>query len=172
MIKYWWLSKSDSLGIPSPFAGSSGWEAWCGVQNLHNSGRTSLVLLFSSLWVSYLVGMGFHCTVIVPLLLFHCGFSFVFGCGVSFFGGFQCFPVDGCSKASCNFGALAGGDERMSFDSTILNQSLETRYFNHCWSQFQWLKNKNRQCISYKVIQILNEGRSIKMPSLISGNEA
>ena len=81
-----------------------------------------MVLLFSSLWVSYLVGMGFHCTVIVPLLLFHCGFSFVFGCGVSFFGGFQCFPVDGCSKASCNFGALAGGDECTSFYSTILNQ--------------------------------------------------
>ena len=116
--------------------------------------------------------MGFHCIVILPLLLFHCGFSFLFGCGVSFFGGFQCFPVDGCSIASCNFGALAGGDERMSFDSTILNQSLETRYFHHCLSQFQWLQNKNRQCISYKVIQTLNEGRSIKMPSLISGNEA
>ena len=70
VIKYWWLSKSDSLGIPSPFAGSLGWEAWCGVQNLHNSGRTSLVLLFSSLWVSYLAGMVFHCIVIVPLLLF------------------------------------------------------------------------------------------------------
>ena len=28
--------------------------------------------------------MGFDFTVIVPLLLSHCGFSFVFGCGVSF----------------------------------------------------------------------------------------
>ena len=29
--------------------------------------------------------MGFDFTVIVPLLPSHCGFSFVFGCGVSFF---------------------------------------------------------------------------------------
>ena len=29
--------------------------------------------------------MGFDFTVIVPLLLSHCGFSFIFGCGVSFF---------------------------------------------------------------------------------------
>ena len=28
--------------------------------------------------------MGFDFTVIVPLLPSHCGFSFVFGCGVSF----------------------------------------------------------------------------------------
>ena len=52
--------------------------------------------------------------------------------GYLFFGGFQCFPVDGCSIASCNFGALAGGDECMSFNSTMLNQSLETRHFNYC----------------------------------------
>ena len=44
-------SRSSSLGIPSPFVGSPGREAWCGVQNLHNSERTSLVLLFSSLQV-------------------------------------------------------------------------------------------------------------------------
>ena len=30
--------------------------------------------------------MGFDFTVIVPLLPSHCGFSFVFGCGVSFLG--------------------------------------------------------------------------------------
>ena len=29
--------------------------------------------------------MGFDFTVIAPLLPSHCGFSFVFGCGVSFF---------------------------------------------------------------------------------------
>ena len=33
------------------------------------SGRTSLVLLFSSFWVAYLVGMGFAFTVIAPLPL-------------------------------------------------------------------------------------------------------
>ena len=32
---------SDSLGISCPFVESSGWEAWCVVQNLHNSGKSS-----------------------------------------------------------------------------------------------------------------------------------
>ena len=44
--------------------------------------------------------MGFDFSMITPLLLSHCGFSFVFRCGVSFFGGFQNPPVDGLSTAS------------------------------------------------------------------------
>ena len=48
-------------------------------------------------------------------------FFFVFGPVVSFYGGFQCPPVNGCSADSCNFGALAGGDEHISFYSAILN---------------------------------------------------
>ena len=44
--------------ISNPFAGSLGWKAWHEAQNLYNSGRTSLVLSFSRLWVAYLVGMG------------------------------------------------------------------------------------------------------------------
>ena len=36
--------------------------------------------------------------------------SFAFGHGVSFFGGFQCPPVDGWSTASCDFGALTGDE--------------------------------------------------------------
>ena len=59
-------------------------EAWRGIQNLHNSGRTSLVSLFSSLWVTHLAGMGFDFIMIVPLLPSHCSFFFVFGYGVSF----------------------------------------------------------------------------------------
>ena len=39
------------------------------------------------------------------------------------FGGFQNPPVDGCSTASCNFGALAGGDEHTAFYFTILNRN-------------------------------------------------
>ena len=35
---------------------------------------------------------------------------------------FQCPPVDGCSIAGCDFGALTGGDECTSFYSTTLNQ--------------------------------------------------
>ena len=45
----------------------------------------------------------------VPLLPSHCSFSFVFGCGVSFFfffGGFQCPPVNGCLRTSWNFGFM------------------------------------------------------------------
>ena len=44
IIKSHWASRSDSLGIPSPFVRSPGCEACCGVQNLHNSGRTPLEL--------------------------------------------------------------------------------------------------------------------------------
>ena len=47
VIKSCWPSKSDSLGIPSLFAGSPGWKGWHGAQNLLNSGKMSLILLFS-----------------------------------------------------------------------------------------------------------------------------
>ena len=67
IIKSYWPSRSDSLGIPSPFVGSAGWQAWRGVQNLHNSGKTSLVLLFSSLKVTHTVGMAFDFIMIAPL---------------------------------------------------------------------------------------------------------
>ena len=43
-----------------------------------------LHLIFSILWVTHPAVMGFDFTVIVPLLPSHCGFSFVFGWGVSF----------------------------------------------------------------------------------------
>ena len=45
-------SKSDSLRIPSLFSGYPAWEPWYGAQNLHNSGKT-LVLLFSSLCIAH-----------------------------------------------------------------------------------------------------------------------
>ena len=106
--------KSNLLGTPSPFVGSPGWEEWCGSQNLHNSGRTFLVSLFSSLWVTPPAGIGFYFIMIAPLLLSCYSFFFVFGHGVPFFGRFHCPPVDGCSTASCNFGVLAGGDEHTS----------------------------------------------------------
>ena len=40
------------------------------------------------------------------------------------FGGFQHLPVDGYATAGNNFGALAGGDECISFYSAILNWKL------------------------------------------------
>ena len=39
--------------------------------------------MFSSLWVTHPAAMGFDFIVIAPLLPSHCGFSVVFGCGVS-----------------------------------------------------------------------------------------
>jgi len=53
-------------------------------------------------------------------------FFLVFGSSVSFFfffNGFQHPPVSGCSTASCDFGALEGGDERVLY-SAILNWKL------------------------------------------------
>ena len=54
---------------------------------------------------------GLILNVISPLLPSCWGFSFALGHGVSFFGGTQHSPVDGCSAVSCNFGVLAGEDE-------------------------------------------------------------
>ena len=63
-------------------------------------------IIVSSLWVAHLADTGFDFIMIVLLLLFHCSFSFVLAHRVSFFGGFQCPPVDVCSKASCDFGVF------------------------------------------------------------------
>ena len=82
--------KPDSLGIPSPFAGSQGWKAWHEASHFHSSGRASLVFLFSRLWVTQSAGMGFDFIVFEPLIPSRWGFFFFFGCGLSFFGGFQC----------------------------------------------------------------------------------
>ena len=121
VIKSFWPSKSDSLGIPVPFwiprLGSLMWglepSQWCdnffGITVFH-------------LWVAHLMGIGFDFILVAPLLL-PPYFSFVLGCVVSFFGGFQHPPVNGCSTASCDCGAFAGENECMSFYSTILNQS-------------------------------------------------
>ena len=73
------------------------------------------ICLLSCFWSSY------H-------LFFFFGFFFIFGCGISFSGQFQHPPVNGCSIASCDLGALVGGDECMSFYSIILNwQSLSSQ---------------------------------------------
>ena len=64
--------------------------------------------------------------MIVPLLPSPCSFvqrqRRYFG--VSFSGGFQCPSVEGCAIASCDYGGLAGGDERTYFYSDVLNRSL------------------------------------------------
>ena len=66
-----------------------------GVQDLHNSEK----LWWYNCSVCGLLdpeGTGFDFIMIASLLLPCCSFSFVFGCRL-FFGGFKCFPVNGCS---------------------------------------------------------------------------
>ena len=74
--------------------------------------------------------MGFDFIGIMPLLSSRCSFFFVSGCAVTFFGGFQHLPVDGCSTASCNFGAFMGGDGHMSYFA-ILNRKPLSIIFKH-----------------------------------------
>ena len=119
IIKSCWLSRSDSLGIPSclvrfPRLGRLTWDS-----EPSRRGRTYLVLFFSSLSVTHLVSMGFDFVVIVPLLPSHSSFFFVLWCGVSDFIGYQR-SVSDSSIAGCNSGALTGG-EHMSYYSAILS---------------------------------------------------
>ena len=67
-------------------------------------------------------GIWFYCDCALPVILLW--FLLCLWTGVSFYSGFQHPSLDGCSAASCNFGAPAGGDECMSFYSAILNQSI------------------------------------------------
>ena len=67
---------------------------------------------------------GLILNAILPLLASCRGLSFALGHGVSFFGGIQHSPVDGCSAASCSFRVLTGEDEHMSFYSTIFQVRL------------------------------------------------
>ena len=62
---------------------------------------------------------GLVLNTISPLLPSCWGFSFALRHGVSFFcggaEGIQHSPVNSCSAASCNFGVLAGEDERIPY---------------------------------------------------------
>ena len=64
-----------------PRLGSLTWGSECSQQWENLLG----LLLFSSLWVTHLAGMGFDFIIIEPLLPSCCSFFFVFGCGISFF---------------------------------------------------------------------------------------
>ena len=82
---------------------------------------------FDCLWWVW----GLSLNAISPLLLSCWGFSFAFGCGVSFLGEIQHSLVDGCSAASGNFGVLAGEDECTSFYSSFPHgQSLPSGSFH------------------------------------------
>ena len=76
IIKCRWYSRLDSLaGKPD-----MGFRTF-------TTGKNYFGIIVASLWVTHPVSMWFYFIVIVPLLPSCCGF-FVFGCRVSFFGGF------------------------------------------------------------------------------------
>ena len=62
---------------------------------------------------------GLILNAILPLLPSSCSFSFVLGHEVSFFGGIQDSPVDGCSAVSCNIGVSS-----LSFLQGVPSKSL------------------------------------------------
>ena len=82
VIKSCCPSKSDSLGIPIPLLDPQVGKSMWGLETLQQW-ENFLVLLLSSLWVAHPVSTGFYFCVIAPLLPSCCGFSFVFGLGVS-----------------------------------------------------------------------------------------
>ena len=73
------------------------------------------------------MGFDFKCDFASPTILL--GLFLSFGCGifgislVSYFGGIQHSPVDGCSAAS-NFRALTGDGERTSSYFAILGECI------------------------------------------------
>ena len=67
-----------------------------------------------------LVGMRFDSRHDLPPPTILLKLSFALGSGVSFCGGIQHSPVDGCSAVSSNFLVLVGEDESTFFYSTIL----------------------------------------------------
>lgn len=114
-------SKSESLGDPPPIDRPQVCEAWHGDQDFHSYGRTSMVSIFSSLWVTHLTGVGFYFIMITPLLLSYCGFFFVLDKGnLLFFFRYQQFFVNGCSAVSCHFGVFMRKGELPSYSVILL----------------------------------------------------
>ena len=124
VIKSHWPSESDCLGIPSPFAGL---QAWHEAQNLHNSGRTFLVLLFSSLLFSHLAGMGFIFIVLESLLDLVVVSSLCLDLGHPFSAG----PESSSGwlfNSQLQFCFSFVRSKCMSFFSAILNQNLSQNF--------------------------------------------
>ena len=81
--------------------------------------ETSLVL-FSSLWVTHPVGMGFDFIMIMRFLRSCCSLFFVFGHGVPFFGRFRHPPVNGCTRTSCRKNLFVFGAVPVPFHGILL----------------------------------------------------
>ena len=123
-IKSYWLSKPNALGHPCPDARIPGCEAWHGAQNSHSHGSTSAIQLFSGWWIAHPVHVSFDFIMIAPLLLFNCGFFFVFGCRICFFVGVSLFASD-FSAVSYDYIVIVRGAMHKSSYSTIFFPALQ-----------------------------------------------
>ena len=118
-----WPFRAGSLGIPSPFVRSPGWGSLTrGSKPSQQWENFFGIIVFqfvghppSGYWIWFYRDCVPPTLLLQPLLCL-----WMWG---TFFWWVQCPPVDGCSTASCSFGALAGGDEWTSdSDVTLKNQ--------------------------------------------------
>ena len=105
---------------------------------------------------------GLILNTISPLLPSCWGFSFALGHGVSFFGGIQHSPVDGCSAVSCSFGVLAGEDEHTPFYCAILHPWKECNP-----KEFPIPKKSNaKECSNYHTITVISHASKVMLKIL------
>ena len=129
---------------------------WQAIADPYLRRRHSHTVLAQSLWglwvlvcTRFVWALWESLAAISPLLPSCQGFSFALGHGVSFFGGIQRSPVDGCSAASCSFRVLTGEDEHTSFHATILqirlthmvSSTLLSECISHIGTLNQWIFN-------------------------------
>ena len=84
------------------------------------------------------------------------GFSFALGRRVSFFGGIQHSPLDGCLAVSCNFEVLGGEDECLSFYSAISDNTSVVHGQPKWWvrKESQRILSRDELVIIYLKVQI------------------
>ena len=111
--------------------------------------------------------------MISPLLLSFWGFSFALGHRVSYFGGIQHSPVQGCSAASYNFGVLAWEDERASFYSAILTFPWEALlrpwYLTNANIQWEWEACSIERLPHHPQVHVV--GHPLKIVSFVYAND-
>ena len=119
-----WFSKNSYSRCQTPRLGSLMWGSEPSLQWVDFYG-ISVLQFVSHPPSSY--GFWFYCDCTPPtisLWLLLC-----LSMWDTFFGEFQCLPVDDCSAVSCDSSALARGSECTSFYSAILNQSWKNSIF-------------------------------------------
>ena len=122
VIKSYWPSRSDSLGIPRHFVRSQAGKPGVGFRTLTRVGKLLWYYCSSichppgghGIWLLWFCP-SYYLTVASSLSL-DVGYLFLVGSGVLLL------VVVRCSTASCDFGALAGGGMCASFYSATLNQ--------------------------------------------------